>query len=226
MSLLATSDTPKSRWAHFCAKIVVALVAVLCAGTIFCKMPALSQTSDDEHVPIGARCGIELWSIKTLRDPGARAIQSQIRSTTIDALAHQPAPADPDDRSGRIAPIETTVWSVRAQLVGYRLEDDGDYHLVLRDARTGAEMIAEIPAPYCVSSFGSRYAQLRWAVDALGRHPASNRFWWLDYHGATPPTVLISGVGFFDRLHEQAGVAANGVELHPVLGLSTVSPGE
>ena len=39
-------------------------------------------------------------------------------------------------------------------------------------------------------------------------------------HGATPPTIAVSGVGFFDRIHAQDGVAPNGVELHPVLSVA------
>lgn len=37
---------------------------------------------------------------------------------------------------------------------------------------------------------------------------------------AIPPTrARIVGVGFFDRVHGQTGVAPNGIELHPVLGI-------
>jgi hypothetical protein len=31
------------------------------------------------------------------------------------------------------------------------------------------------------------------------------------------PLVRVTGVGFFDFLHGQRGVAPNGIELHPVL---------
>jgi hypothetical protein len=31
-------------------------------------------------------------------------------------------------------------------------------------------------------------------------------------------SARITGVGFFDRIHGQAGVAPNGIELHPALG--------
>jgi hypothetical protein len=34
-----------------------------------------------------------------------------------------------------------------------------------------------------------------------------------------PVSVRITGVGFFDKVHGQMGVAANGIELHPVLAL-------
>ena len=35
-------------------------------------------------------------------------------------------------------------------------------------------------------------------------------------HSPARPLVWITGVGFFDYLHGQRGVAPNGIELHPV----------
>ena len=32
--------------------------------------------------------------------------------------------------------------------------------------------------------------------------------------------VIVTGVGFFDKIHGQTGVAPNGIELHPVLSIS------
>jgi hypothetical protein len=37
--------------------------------------------------------------------------------------------------------------------------------------------------------------------------------------------VTVIGVGFFDRLHGQTGVAPNGIELHPILSLTFTSNG-
>jgi hypothetical protein len=34
-----------------------------------------------------------------------------------------------------------------------------------------------------------------------------------------PTPVKVTGVGFFDRVHGQNGVAPNGVELHPLLNI-------
>lgn len=166
------------------------------------------------------RCGTELWAMKTLRDRGAAHINFAPHATSIAWLAAERAPSDPDLVAHRLAPVETTVWRVRAQLVGYRIEADGDYHLVLRDPRNGATMIGEIPLPRCVATRGAQYAALRAQIDRIGHHPATRFWWWLDYHGATPPTITVAGVGFFDRIHQQDGVARNGVELHPVLGVS------
>ncbi len=35
-------------------------------------------------------------------------------------------------------------------------------------------------------------------------------------------TVEVTGVGFFDFLHGQTGVAPNGIELHPMLAIQAV----
>ena len=198
----------------FAAALVVAFALPLGGA-----LSARGYRHYDRFKPI--RCGTELWAMKTLRDRDAAHINFAPRATTIGWLAAQPAPRDPDLVTRRLAPVETSVWRVRAQLVGYRIEADGDYHLVLRDPRSGATMIGEIPIPRCVATRGPQYAALRAEIDRIGHHRATRFWWWLDYHGATPPTITLSGVGFFDRIHQQDGVARNGVELHPVLGVST-----
>jgi len=38
-------------------------------------------------------------------------------------------------------------------------------------------------------------------------------------------TATVTGVGFFDFLHGQTGVAPNGIELHPVIGFTSLSGG-
>jgi hypothetical protein len=50
-------------------------------------------------------------------------------------------------------------------------------------------------------------------VRACG-YPSSSSFHFLR------GTATITGVGFFDAIHGQTGVAPNGVELHPVLRFS------
>jgi hypothetical protein len=92
-------------------------------------------------------------------------------------------------------------------------EADGDCHMVLADEH-GDTMIAEIPAPDCIrhdSPWRELIARARRAVeDHL--HIARKR------RAADEPVTLF-GVGFFDVIHGQRGVAPNGIELHPVLGI-------
>ena len=91
--------------------------------------------------------------------------------------------------------------------------DDSDYHLVLDDG-LGETMIAEIPSADCIaaSPFKSAIAAVR-AAFFIRFHPASS-------FKSTRAGVTVSGVGFFDRIHGQTGVAHNGIELHPVLSIA------
>jgi len=54
------------------------------------------------------------------------------------------------------------------------------------------------------------------AIDALRRGDSIGI---PTFQAAVPPTrVRVTGVGFFDRVHNQSGVAQlNGIELHPIL---------
>ena len=36
--------------------------------------------------------------------------------------------------------------------------------------------------------------------------------------------AVVTGVAFFDDIHEPTGVASNGIELHPVLALRCITP--
>ena len=105
--------------------------------------------------------------------------------------------------------METTQWVINATLTEYKLESDSDYHLVIQDA-SGNTMIAEIPAPSCVGSgsvFTSGITNARNEFNA--KYTATSSF-----KTANIP-VRIRGVGMFDFLHGQTGVAPNGIEIHP-----------
>jgi hypothetical protein len=75
-------------------------------------------------------------------------------------------------------------------------------------------MIAEIPSPDCVSAgpFKAAISAARNAFDAHLRRSTRGR--------TVSIPVTVQGVGFFDRLHHQRGVAPNGIELHPVLNIA------
>jgi hypothetical protein len=49
-------------------------------------------------------------------------------------------------QSSRAAPVETTIWQIDATIIAMKLEQDGDYHLVLQGS-SGETMIGEIPTP-------------------------------------------------------------------------------
>jgi hypothetical protein len=134
-------------------------------------------------------------------------------SSTIASLVSRPAPS-PLPSNSRVAPTETTVFRVAATLTEYKLEADSDYHLVLSDG-SGHTMIAEIPDPACVAAGSpllSSITKARAEFDAKFNATSS-------FQTANVP-VTVTGVGFFDFLHGQTGVAPNGIELHAVLDIA------
>lgn len=163
-------------------------------------------------------CPVERGAIKSGTDPGAHSVNvALVRSTTVSQMRQWPRP-NPAPGSNRVAPYETSVWSVDAELTGYKLEEDSDYHLVLKDS-SGRSMIVEIPSPNCAigSAFQTGIENARREFDS--QFSADMGF------TATSVPVHVSGVGFFDYLHGQHGVAPNGVELHPVLDITFAPTG-
>ncbi len=159
-------------------------------------------------------CGVERWSVKVGTDPDAALVSlSATTAQTISYLRGITAPASPPLNS-RVQPTETTDFVIDATLVEYKLENDSDYHLVIKDS-AGNTMIAEVPDPACVAA-GSPFATLikaaRQAFDSKYNTTTS-------FQTANIP-VRLTGVAFFDFLHGQTGVAPNGIELHPLLKIA------
>ncbi|GAA1956977.1 putative Ig domain-containing protein [Catenulispora subtropica] len=159
-------------------------------------------------------CGVERWSVKTGTDADKSLVNlSSVTSTTIASLTSLTAPATLP-ANNRIQPTETTVFRVQATLTEFKLEADSDYHLVLSDG-SGHTMIAEIPDPACVgtgSVLTSQITNSRSEFDA--EYTPTGTF-----HVVNVP-VTVTGVGFFDFLHGQTGVAPNGIELHAVTDIT------
>ena len=152
-------------------------------------------------------------SVKNLLDPGAHTVRlAPAVPTTIRALTLLAVPKQifgPRGRFVRVAPVETTVWRVRARLVYVHHEYDGDVHLVLAEPDDAkVTMIAEIPLPELNQAHAKEWSAARGEI--------AERMLW----GETNRLVIIEGVGFFDYPHEQFGVAKNAIELHPVLALT------
>jgi len=160
-----------------------------------------------------ARCGVERWSVKTCTDPDAALIDPlHSTPTTIAIMRSWPSQSNPPVNN-RIAPYETTAWTVEATLTLYKKEDDSDYHLVLQDA-TGNTLISEIPCPGCVgtgSPFAAKINNARAVFDAQLTATTS-------FQTANIP-VRVTGIGMFDFPHGQTGAAPNQIELHPIIDI-------
>lgn len=113
--------------------------------------------------------------------------------------------------------MERTIYELEAVIVDWKLQMSGSYRFVLQ-GKTGQTMNANCVDPHRVDP-GSRWAKqiaaVRKEVEArLKPGPQSAR---------VSQPVLISGIGFFNQLHGQLGVAPNGIELTPVLGIEWLS---
>jgi hypothetical protein len=159
----------------------------------------------------GGGCGLERWAVKTLTDPNASQVTLTPQDSTVADLVSIAPPVSPTDR---VNPTEETTFRISGTLTFAKVEADGDYHLVLADAQ-GNTMIAESTSPSCAhgSVVMSQLEGVRQALD--------QRFPELAAGQVIKPGVAatVTGVGFFDRLHGQTGVAANGIELHPLLSV-------
>ena len=172
----------------------------------------------------GVQCGVERWPIKTLSDPDAAQVNfTPVQSTVAELRGLAPPPSLP--HSSRIAPTELTVFTVTAQLVEMKLEEDRDIHMVIAEpSDPTATMITEFPdADQCSGAVASAHAQemrtARTALIAAFGQPSSSQF------TSISGSASVTGVGFFDFLHGQTGVAPNGIELHPVIGFTALSGG-
>jgi hypothetical protein len=172
----------------------------------------------------------ERWAVKTAADADAQTLTGQSPTpTTIAALRALPVPAvlPPD---GRSEGAEKTVWQLTATLQAYRMESDGDYHLVIADDQNNT-MIAEIPNPGDITAPSYFAAQITNARTAFDTHfqitentiaanvPAAASAAWAAQFQQIAVPVTLTGLGFFDFNHGQLGVAPNAIELHPVINI-------
>lgn len=173
------------------------------------------------------KCGAWRWGIKTLSDLKASAVDFTPENSTVQELRDLTPPAL-GRRTPRIWPVEFTTYRLRANLLAHkwvccRDKDDGDYHLVLSDPSDNKlTMIAEITDPDCPGSRESHrvgaFRAVRSTYRTLLGTPPRGRFRTF----SRPREIILTGVGFFDAVHGQRGVAPNGIELHPVLGVEVV----
>ncbi len=160
-----------------------------------------------ESDPVVNGCGVERWAVKVMRDPNAGLVNLTPVETDVAALsAFPPAPKGQVQR----LPDEMQVVHIDAHLSVAKLEADGDYHLVLDWG--GKTMIAEAPDPKCAqgSVVFKEIQDVRQEIADTCPGLNAKAFVACDHN------VWIKGPAFMDFIHGQAGVASNGVEIHPI----------
>jgi hypothetical protein len=168
-------------------------------------------------VSVALACGIERWPVKTGADRDAGKVGTAPQTTTITELTDLHVPPNPKSRNNSRFPAELKTYQIKGVLTLIKKEADEDYHIVVADpADEELTMIVESVSPNCTK--GSRFTQeiknVRNALDqkfgTVGKKKKTNL--------KIPVTVM--GIGFFDPIHGQEGVAPNGVELHPILEIT------
>jgi hypothetical protein len=214
-------------------------------------------------LPAGEHPGVERWPVKTGTDADVAKVGNNVVKgedlgkglvdTTVEEMLKLKRAANmPPVKSSfetnsffqnhRAAPTETTVWRLTATITEAKLEQDGDYHLVLK-GDSGSTMIGEIPNPDPAfvgnADWRKEIQAAREAMDLKLGTPLKA----IDFkpEDMAPPTkdrfeekpmedeskmmttinlrAKITGVGFFDSVHGQTGVAPTGIELHPILNV-------
>jgi hypothetical protein len=168
-----------------------------------------------------ARCGVQRWDVKTGKDAQATLINLSSPTPTTIALLTDLTRFPPPHLwppPSRIAPVETTFWTLDAALDSFKFENDpqtgdSDYHLIIKDD-VGNTMVAEIPFPGCAqgSAWLSQITQARATFDA--KFTATSSF-----TSAQNIPVRITGISTFDKLAHGSGHSPNGMEIHPVLSI-------
>jgi hypothetical protein len=195
------------------SRIMRALLAAATAAAAAGGGTALASTSVAASPAVAATtCGEFRWPVKTGADADRFKVDKTAIVTSIHHLRSLSAPSSfSGHQSHRFRGAERHTWQLtHALLTQYKIEDDGDIHLVLRSA-AGKTMIAEIPRPSCVSRRSLWKRQITAARSAfMARDHATTD--WKHVH----QRITLRGLGFFDEVHNVTGQAPNGIELHPV----------
>ncbi|HZK75924.1 MAG TPA: hypothetical protein VFD13_03365 [Candidatus Kapabacteria bacterium] len=172
------------------------------------------------------------WDVKTLQDAAADWLDKlgmpwQHNMTISKMVNMWKCPKEMSDTSSRYSDPkgyrdEANVVNLEATIKEYIQEGDGDIHLVLTDGSN--DMIAEVPNPDSTTNRYGVRKDCRAVRDWLHNYLGEPAMWLpnheLSHHPKDVGKVVVVGVPFFDKPHNQLGVAPNGIEIHPVLGIS------
>lgn len=193
------------------------MIRVGAFALIFLAAGVVAATAAGRHsgAPNAARCGGQLWRLKTFSDPQRMKVDVNPRITSIAAIRARRGPGRPPTR--RTTDFQLHVWEVPAQVTSFRLDSTGSVRLILYDNE--AYMNAVIPSPSCLPATSRDRANIaatwHFFVEKCGKATSS----WQSL-GAI---FFVRGVGFWSQKEPGRGVAPNGAELHAVTGLRIVA---
>jgi hypothetical protein len=201
------------------------VLAVLTAAVVLAAVGLLGQpaTGSVPHVAkdrTAVTCGTWRWAVKTLSDGKKKQVNYHPLSRGVSFLRHIMGPGGLGSGTPRLADSpEMHVYHVKVMLLKAVTEPDRDIHLVVaQPGHPFQTLIAEFPNTACKGAAGSfkrsRIAAARAALLHDCGSISSSEFTKLK------GSATLTGVGFYDEMHGQTGIAPNGIELHPVLSYS------
>jgi hypothetical protein len=155
------------------------------------------------------------WAVKVLTDEDAGSIQTKPIEVSIADLNAENRDGIKIGRNTIRQEQEMQVYTIKNCTISKAiLEDDNDIHLVLEQDKNHSPdgkhhtMVAEIPDPDCPDVQESRWFNKIAKARATFMKYKDN-YW--------STTFTITGVFFFDQVHNGTGHGPNHAELHPVL---------
>jgi hypothetical protein len=184
---------------------------------IFLAAGAVAATAAGRHsaAPNAARCGGQLWRLKTFSDRDRQKVDLNPQQTTLAAIRQRHGPGRPPTR--RTTQFQLHVWEVAAQITSFKLEATGALRLILYDHE--AYLNAVIPAPSCLPPETRDRAAIVSAWRDFAERCGKGTTTWQSL-GAI---LSVRGVGFWSQRGPRRGAAPNGAELHPVTGFRVVA---
>ena len=136
----------------------------------------------------GEKCGVVRWAVKTLSDTTVPNVNFKPKKKTVKWQVNQ-TPADTKPKDTRINGLEWINFRVEGVLVGYKLSSQ-----YLTDMNEARESFRTSPS---VVKNGK--------VTGTFKRPDKRVI------------VGVIGIGLWDHIQGQIGVAKSGIELHPVI---------
>jgi hypothetical protein len=169
--------------------------------------------------PKGIKPGVFRWKVKTLQDPGAKNIDfPTIDTLTLSVVASWKNPGVTQSSTNLprgAGPQEFKVYRLSGQARWFKLEVDGDYHLLVEDGK-GRSINIEFPYPPFAGA-SVKVMEIAKTRNDFEKVIGKSRTPTINYKPVNVP-VIITGVGFWDEPHGQGGIG-NGFELHPALSI-------
>jgi hypothetical protein len=186
------------------------------------------KDDDDDDDKVQARQGVEKripnskrWQVSWAVDPDVSKIRMKPVPTEIAHLLTFKRPAALPKkgtvpvkyRATRVAPVETTVYSIEGTVISACAEHDGDYRLIVADSK-GNQVTCVMPEP----DLAPKRSKISTLLDAA-RKVTAHKFQ-LDFKPTDVSVpVKLSGIGYFGRLNSDANKSPEGFQLHPVIAV-------